>query len=109
MPSRTLLPLPFLNDVVLGDMATSLANGRSVTASTGPIAGLDGTPVFSRHVYVVDQMNRNAEGKVTSVRLYNPHGSDFGNQAGSGANDGFFTITANQFYNNFLSFDIATA
>lgn len=106
--SETKLPLPFMRDIVLGELRTALSNGKAVTASTGLIPGLDGTKVHAKHVYVVDQVNRNSSGAFTTVRIYNPHGTDFNGQAVTGANDGFLTITADQFYNNFFSFEVAS-
>ena len=47
-------------------------------------------------------------GAFTTVRIYNPHGTDFNGEAVTGANDGFLTLTADQFYNNFFSFEVAS-
>ena len=106
--SDTKLSVPFFRDSVLTELRTALANGRAVTASTGLAPGLDGTPVHGRHVYVVDQVNKNSSGAFTTVRIYNPHGTDFDGDAVTGANDGFLTLTADQFYNNFFSFEVAS-
>jgi len=108
--NTTISPLPFMQDTILQQLRTAVNSGKAVTAGTPLLAGLDGTPVFGSHEYVVNNFFVNAAGKITSVKLYNPHGVDFGgNNAGDlQPFDGFLTISADRFYANFSEFDIAT-
>lgn len=87
---------------------SDLAAGRAVTLSTHLTAGDSGEPIFPTHVYVVDRVNT-SNGQVDSVRLYNPHGVDFGGEDSGDANpsDGFITVTPQQIMDNFISFNSA--
>jgi hypothetical protein len=107
--STTKFPIPFLQDQVLGELRAAVNSGKAVTAATSPLI-LDGTKVFKSHQYVVNNFFVNSAGKITSVKLYNPHGVDFGGEStgDSDAFDGFVTISANRFYSNFISFDVAS-
>ena len=49
--------------------------------------------------YIVDAVVKDSVGNVTSIRLRNPWGVD--DAAGFGANDGFITLTPQQFLQAF--------
>jgi Ca2+-binding RTX toxin-like protein len=100
--------LGFNRDGLMNRFRDDLAAGRAVTISTHLTSGSDGSPIFPKHVYVLDRVNV-TNGVVTSVRLYNPHGIDHnGDDTGdSNAFDGFITVTPQQIMDNFISFNSA--
>jgi hypothetical protein len=63
-----------VNDMV-ARIKLELSLGRAMLASTVDVPGDNGSDMTGDHLYLIDRLNTNAAGEVTSVRLYNPHGS----------------------------------
>lgn len=85
-----------------------VAAGRAVVGGTKDTLEDATAPLIANHAYVVDQVQTNANGTVTAIVLYNPHGrDDAGNDADT--SDGFVTVTPQQMMANFESFNSATA
>lgn len=76
----------------LNHIASQFAQGRTVTMGIyDPPSDL---PLVGSHAYMVDRVNRDAQGNVISVVLRNPWGID-GGGGSDGQDDGYVTITAN--------------
>ena len=96
---------------MMNQIKSDLNAGRGVTATTNLISTTSGSKVLPAHVYVIDRVNTNSAGTVTSLRLYNPHGIDnvpAGSANDSDPGDGFVTITPAQFMANFFVYNAAS-
>lgn len=66
--------------------------------------------MVKQHAYVVQRVFTDYNGRVTRVRLFNPHGRDSAptGTADSNPGDGLVTVTPAQFMANFVAYDAAT-
>jgi hypothetical protein len=105
-------PTGFNTTAMMNKIRTDLAAGRACTATTNPLSTASTSRVLPAHVYVIDRVNTNASGAVTSIRLFNPHGFDnvpAGSTNDAAPGDGLVTITPAQFMANFVAYNAANA
>jgi len=76
--------------VGLDHLGQQVSEGKVVTLGMYTPGG--GCPCTNDHAYTVIGVNRDADGKVTSVVLRNPHGID--GAGNDGSDDGYVTVTA---------------
>jgi hypothetical protein len=108
--STDLQPTGFNTTGMMNKIKNDLDAGKAAIGTTTLLDTTAGAPVLHQHCYVIDRVNTNASGTVTSVRLFNPHGVDnIPDGATNDANpsDGFVTVTPAQFMANFVGYNAA--
>jgi hypothetical protein len=78
---------------LLAQLRSELLAGRAVTFASDDTVP-NNVPLVRWHGYVVDRVNVDSSGNVTSVRLWNPWGYD--GAGNDGRDDGYVTLTASQ-------------
>ncbi len=77
---------------VLARVRTELDKGAAMTWATDRVPA--GVPLIDYHVYMIDDVQLDADGRPASIRLLNPWGTD--GAGNDGADDGYVTLTAAQ-------------